>query len=74
MRVIIPLLPLYVLLAQTGTSFLPFTLGCLFECSVPYQLFAPIPFHVSSSKLYCLIYNIFTHTISNTGYERRINV
>lgn len=45
-------------------TFLPFTLSCLFECSVSYQLFAPIPFHFSSSKLYCLICNIFTHAIS----------
>ena len=52
-------------------TFLPFTLGCLFEYSV---LFVPIPLHVSSSKLCCLICNIFTHAISNTGYECRINV
>jgi hypothetical protein len=70
---VIPLLPLYVLMAQPGTT-LPFIFGCLFEYSVSYQLFAPIPLHVSSSKLYCLICNIFTHAISNTGYEFRINV
>lgn len=55
-------------------TFLPCTLGCLFEYSVSYQLFVPIPFHVSSSKLHCLTCNIFTHAINNTGYERRINV
>jgi hypothetical protein len=76
MRGVIPLLPLYAFMAQTGTT-LPFYLLpsavylnilCLINCSPPY----PFTFH--SSKLYCLICNIFTHAISNTGYERRINL